>query len=161
MSTASSISTLNQSNNSSSSNSSVNTASTSTSSAKSKKYSAFDINNIYKGKSLENPKASGTSNFLILILFNFNNMIFCIFRYLVVVPKHGLQTVGKVGVARRVPPPANVIVASKSNLTSVSQSIITNSTSASTVDSETDINNVSTINQGSAYTNSNKEYEKY
>ncbi|RWS30673.1 protein PRRC2C-like isoform X6, partial [Leptotrombidium deliense] len=48
----------------------------------SKKFSALNINNLYKGKSLENPKTT-------------------------VAPKHGLQTLGKVGAGRRIPPPAN------------------------------------------------------
>ncbi|CAL1266567.1 unnamed protein product [Larinioides sclopetarius] len=47
------------------------------------KYVALDINSIYKGKSLENPKAT-------------------------VQPKHGLQSLGKVGTGRRMPPPANL-----------------------------------------------------
>ncbi|RWS14398.1 protein PRRC2C-like isoform X7 [Dinothrombium tinctorium] len=47
------------------------------------KYSALNINNLYKGKSLENPKTT-------------------------VAPKHGLQTLGKVGAGRRIPPPANL-----------------------------------------------------
>lgn len=47
------------------------------------KYVALDINSLYKGKSLENPKAT-------------------------VQPKHGLQSLGKVGAGRRMPPPANL-----------------------------------------------------
>ncbi|XP_054706372.1 protein PRRC2C-like isoform X2 [Uloborus diversus] len=47
------------------------------------KYVALDINSLYKGKSLENPKAT-------------------------VQPKHGLQSLGKVGTGRRMPPPANL-----------------------------------------------------
>ncbi|XP_037269751.2 uncharacterized protein LOC119161406 isoform X2 [Rhipicephalus microplus] len=47
------------------------------------KYLALDINNIYKGKSLENPKTSAA-------------------------PKHGLQSLGKVGAGRRMPPPVNL-----------------------------------------------------
>jgi hypothetical protein len=47
------------------------------------KYQSLNINNLYKGKSLENPKTS-------------------------VAPKHGLQTLGKVGAGRRMPPPANL-----------------------------------------------------
>ncbi|CAN7977641.1 unnamed protein product, partial [Ixodes persulcatus] len=47
------------------------------------KYLALDINSIYKGKSLENPKTSAA-------------------------PKHGLQSLGKVGAGRRMPPPVNL-----------------------------------------------------
>ncbi|KAG8183671.1 hypothetical protein JTE90_010144 [Oedothorax gibbosus] len=47
------------------------------------KYVALDINSIYKGKSLETQKAT-------------------------VQPKHGLQSLGKVGTGRRMPPPANL-----------------------------------------------------
>lgn len=90
--------TTNSNNNSSQQTSSSTTnsltsssSSSSTSTTKSKKYSALDINTLYKGKSLENPKTT------------------------IIVPKHGLQTVGKVGVARRVPPPANVGLKSTTN----------------------------------------------
>ncbi|XP_013778180.1 protein PRRC2C-like isoform X3 [Limulus polyphemus] len=47
------------------------------------KYVALDINNLYKGKSLENPKTSAA-------------------------PKHGLQSLGKIASGRRMPPPANL-----------------------------------------------------
>ncbi|CAG2170186.1 unnamed protein product [Oppiella nova] len=47
------------------------------------KYQSLNINNLYKGKSLETTKTS-------------------------VAPKHGLQTLGKVGAGRRMPPPANL-----------------------------------------------------
>ncbi|OQR76469.1 hypothetical protein BIW11_03068, partial [Tropilaelaps mercedesae] len=53
--------------------------------SKSKKsYATLDINNIYKGKSLEGPKSSAIGSGA----------------------KHGLQSLGKVQVGRRMPPPA-------------------------------------------------------
>ncbi|XP_028967278.1 homeotic protein female sterile-like [Galendromus occidentalis] len=48
-----------------------------------KTYATIDINNIYKGKSLEGPKSSAIG-----------------------ASKHGLQSLGKVQVGRRMPPPA-------------------------------------------------------
>ncbi|XP_054157893.1 homeobox protein 5-like isoform X2 [Oppia nitens] len=48
------------------------------------KYQSLNINNLYKGKSLETQKTGS------------------------VAPKHGLQTLGKVGAGRRMPPPANL-----------------------------------------------------
>ncbi|XP_075590766.1 uncharacterized protein LOC124500390 isoform X5 [Dermatophagoides farinae] len=95
-------------NNNTSSNqisSSSSSSSTSTSSKSKTKYNPFDINQIFKGKSLENPKTS------------------------VIVPKHGLQTVGKVLVGRRVPPPANVTSSSSSSTSTLSTTTTTTTTS--------------------------------
>lgn len=61
-----------QNSSSSTTSSAASISSSTTNSTKSKKYSAFDINNIYKGKSLENPKTSGKINFIFFKFINEN-----------------------------------------------------------------------------------------
>ncbi|KAJ6223719.1 hypothetical protein RDWZM_002264 [Blomia tropicalis] len=119
-------------------NKSEATSTNSNSASSKQKFSALNINNLYKGKSLENPKAS------------------------VVVHKHGLQTVGKVGAGRRVPPPANIPslkssssagnLINNSNINSTSTSISSSNSltlpSSSTNNSVTGVNIVPTGGQG-------------
>ena len=69
MSTVSSITSV-ASSSASTSDTTANTKSTNEVKKEKQKYSAFNINSLYKGKSLENPKTSGNWNAIFNFIFN-------------------------------------------------------------------------------------------
>lgn len=79
--------------------------------------------------------------FLILFLILF---FFC---FSVAVPKHGLQTVGKVGAGRRVPPPANIPSLKKLNTTSNNNTTVV-ANAVANVNINSNVNIVPTGGQG-------------
>lgn len=80
------------------------------------KYSSLSLFDKYKGKSIETQKNTGKTHFYrIVILFFLHpccvsslSSLDCLVRCLPAVPRHGLQSLGKVATARRMPPPAHL-----------------------------------------------------
>lgn len=84
------------------------------------KYSSLSLFDKYKGKSIETQKNTGKdiyfSWYAFLSLYLSSHVIavvnprrcICLYFDLPVVPRHGLQSLGKVVTARRMPPPAHL-----------------------------------------------------
>lgn len=81
------------------------------------KYASLSLFNTYKGKSLETQKTAGKPWYFTLNMHIFicKKILNCLlnhwFIYLIfiqVAARHGLQSLGKVAVSRRMPPPANL-----------------------------------------------------
>lgn len=82
------------------------------------KYSSLSLFDKYKGKSIETQKNAGKFDyFACFLLFNHylhhcypvhTPLLYLPVFSLPVVPRHGLQSLGKVATARRMPPPAHL-----------------------------------------------------
>lgn len=79
------------------------------------KYSSLSLFDKYKGKSIETQKNTGEIGLSSLIYMSCPFLVLSIsgpcHNYLLaltVVPRHGLQSLGKVATARRMPPPAHL-----------------------------------------------------
>lgn len=81
------------------------------------KYSSLSLFDKYKGKSIETQKNTGKTHFYrrailfffyIPVVYQASHHFDCLVRCLPAVPRHGLQSLGKVATARRMPPPAHL-----------------------------------------------------
>lgn len=79
------------------------------------KYSSLSLFDKYKGKSIETQKNTGKIHLYcrVIVFVHFCcvsslSSLDCLVRCLPVVPRHGLQSLGKVATARRMPPPAHL-----------------------------------------------------
>lgn len=77
------------------------------------KYSSLSLFDKYKGKSIETQKNTGKTHFYgtdtqLPCCVSSLSSLDCLVRCLPVVPRHGLQSLGKVATARRMPPPAHL-----------------------------------------------------
>lgn len=79
------------------------------------KYSSLSLFDKYKGKSIETQKNTGKTYFYQRLFLcvqpscisSFTSLDYLV-RWLPAVPRHGLQSLGKVATARRMPPPAHL-----------------------------------------------------